>query len=443
MKNLSSPSTPNGQQRGYGTLPFKLSVPQTKAVETIRHAGSLSRTELADSIGYSRSQITSVVNGLIQLGVLHEIGDGKSSGGRRPRVLSFNSNFGYVVGVDLGATSLDVALADFEGRMIDRQSVAIDVREGPDVVLGIVCQMVLEQIKEHRIPQDKVYAFGIGVPGPVEFSTGLLIAPPIMPGWEAYPISDLIRKTFPSALVIVDNDVNVMALGELRAGVGIDERHFLYIKVGTGIGCGIVCNGEIYRGSDGCAGDIGHICADQNGPVCHCGNIGCLEAMAAGPAIAARAMFAASNHRSPILARHLASQNGILTAEDVGMAGSQGDPVANEIIRESGRMIGEVLAGLVNFFNPSLILIGGGVSRIGPQFLASIRRGVLHRSLALSTRYLRIDNSPMGSEAGIIGAIMLALDHIFTYEGQKLPPFLKTPPSPVGQSTYLTKASSG
>ncbi|MBI5928677.1 MAG: ROK family protein [Chloroflexi bacterium] len=413
-----------------------------KAVETIRQVGSLSRTELADSIGYSRSQITSVVNGLIQFGVLHEIGDGKSSGGRRPRVLSFNADFGYVVGVDLGATSLDVALANFEGQVIDRQYITIDVREGPDLILDIICKLVLEQIQRHDIPAHKVCAFGMGVPGPVEFSTGLLIAPPIMPGWEAYPISDFIRKTFPNTLVIVDNDVNVMALGELRAGAGSHEHNFLFIKVGTGIGCGIVCNSEIYRGADGCAGDIGHICVDQNGPTCHCGNIGCLEATAAGPAIAARAMLAARSQKSAILARHLEIQNGVLTAEDVGMAGSQGDPMANEIIRESGRMIGEVLASLVNFFNPSLILIGGGVSRIGPQFLASIRRGVLHRSLALSTRYLRIDTSPMGSDAGIIGAIMLALDHIFTYEGQELPPFLKSSPSPMGHSTHLWKTSS-
>ncbi len=440
MKNFSASSATNGQQRVYGTLPLKLSVPQTKAVETIRQVGTLSRTELADSIGYSRSQITSVVNGLIELGILHEIGDGKSSGGRRPRVLSFNSDFGYVVGVDLGATSLDVALANFEGRIIDRQYAVIDVRDGPDIVLDIICKLVLEQIQQHQIPLDKVCAFGIGVPGPVEFSTGLLIAPPIMPGWEAYPISDFIRKTFPGALVIVDNDVNVMALGELRAGAGSNDRNFLFIKVGTGIGCGIVCNGAIYRGADGCAGDIGHICVDQNGPTCHCGNIGCLEAMAAGPAIAARAILAVRNQKSAILARHLDAQQGILTAEDVSMAGSQGDPVANEIIRESGRMIGEVLASLVNFFNPSLILIGGGVSRIGPQFLASIRRGVLHRSLALSTRYLRIDTSPMGSDAGMVGAIMLALDHIFTYEGQELPPFLK---SSVGQSAHPWKTSSG
>ncbi|HLA43956.1 MAG TPA: ROK family protein, partial [Aggregatilineales bacterium] len=216
-----------------------------------------------------------------------------------------------------------------------------------------------------------------------------------------------------AAVVIVDNDVNVMALGELRAGAGINQLNLLFIKVGTGIGCGIICSGEIYRGTNGCAGDIGHICADPNGPVCHCGNIGCLEAMAAGPPIAARAMEAVRAGESKILARYVDLNGGTLTAEHVGAAAAEGDRIANEIIQDSGRMIGEVLAGLVNFFNPSLILIGGDVSNIGHQFLSSIRRGVLHRSLPLSTRHLRIDTSPMGVDAGIVGAISLALEHVF------------------------------
>lgn len=409
-------SPPNIQPRGNDAAPFKLMLSQAKTIESIRRLGPLSRTEIADKIGYSRSKITAVVNELTNAGILQEIGDGKSSGGRRPRVLHFNANFGYVVGIDMGATSLDIAIANFEAQIIDRHEMTIDVRDGPDIILGLIRNSLLERLEYLGIPTNKVYGFGIGVPGPVEFSTGLLIAPPIMPGWEAYPIAAFIRELFTSAVVIVDNDVNVMALGELRAGAGIKEKNFLFIKIGTGIGCGIVCNGQVYRGTDGCAGDIGHICIDQNGPVCHCGNIGCLEAMAAGPAIAARATEAVRAKQSPILEKYLEA-NGKLTAEDVSMAASQGDRVANEIIRESGRVIGEVLASLVNFFNPSLILIGGGISNIGHQFLASIRRGVLHRSLALSTRYLRIDTSPMGDNAGINGAIALALEHVFVIDG--------------------------
>jgi glucokinase-like ROK family protein len=395
------------------SAPFSLQPSESEAVTSIRIHGPLSRTEIADVTGYSRSKITAVINRLTHVGILEEIGDGESSGGRRPRVLNFKAEFGYLVGVDMGATSLEIALANFNGQIVARVTHVIDVREGPEVVLGLLRESLLAMMNQLDISPTKIYAFGIGVPGPVEFSTGLLIAPPIMPRWEAYPIRAFIQETFPCAVVIVDNDVNVMALGELRAGAGTKDSNFIFVKIGTGIGAGIVCNGQIYRGSNGCAGDIGHICADRNGPPCHCGNIGCLEAIAAGPPIARRAMDAARADSNTVLARYMAEQNGKLSAVDVGRAAMEGDRVANEIIRESGRIIGEVLASLVNFYNPSLVLIGGGISNIGHQFLASIRRGILHRSLPLSTRHLRIDTSPIASDSGIVGAISLAMEHVF------------------------------
>ncbi len=407
---------PTTSVNNHHAAPFTLQLAEARTVDSIRKLGPISRTDIANITGYSRSKITAVVNHLTRLGILEEIGSGEASGGRRPRVLNFKAEFGYVVGVDMGATSVDIAIANINGQIVDRVGAAIDVREGPTLILGLIRKMVLERLEALNIHVDKIYAFGIGVPAPVEFSTGLLIAPPIMPGWEAYPIRDFFQETFGKAIAIVDNDVNVMALGELRAGAGVNVENFIYVKIGTGIGSGIVCRGEIYRGADGCAGDIGHICADQNGPVCHCGNVGCLEAIAAGPPIAERAMQAAREGRSVILAKLMDIQGSKLTAVDVGRAAAEGDRVANEIIQDSGRIIGEVLASLVNFFNPSLILIGGGVNHIGHQFLASIRRGILHRSLPLSTRHLRVDTSPMGTSAGIIGAIALAMEHVFVVE---------------------------
>jgi len=394
--------------------PFGLPTPQAEALAILHRRGSLSRTDIADATGYSRSKITAVVQGLIDLGIVQEFGDGESSGGRRPRVLHFKPQFGYVVGIDMGATSLDIALADFNGAIIAHTARIIDVREGVTPILDCIRVLILELLHHQHISPLKIYAMGMGVPGPVDFAAGMLIAPPIMPGWGGIPLRAFFRETFPNALVIVDNDVNVIALGELRGGAGMAHENFICVKVGTGIGAGIVCRGEVHRGADGCAGDIGHICADRNGVVCHCGNIGCLEAIAAGPPIAARALQAAHAGGSAILLRYAAQNGGKLTALDVGRAAAEGDPTANEIIQDSGRLIGEVLASLVNFFNPSLILIGGGVSGIGHQFLAAIRRGVLHRSLPLSTRNLHIDFSRKGDSAGMTGAIALALDHVFT-----------------------------
>jgi predicted NBD/HSP70 family sugar kinase len=237
-----------------------------------------------------------------------------------------------------------------------------------------------------------------------------------MPGWENFPIRDFFKDQFPSAYVVVDNDVNIMALGEQRAGDGVGIDHFIFVKIGTGIGAGIISNGRIHRGSDGCAGDIGHICIDKEGPLCACGNKGCLEAMAAGPSIMARAMEAAQNGSSPSLSQMRASNGGLLRPEDVNVACRQGDQAALDIIRASGRMVGDVLASLVNFFNPSHIFIGGGIANFGNHLLVAIRRAVLHRSLPLATTHLSITFSTMGSDAGITGAIALALDYLFVIE---------------------------
>jgi predicted NBD/HSP70 family sugar kinase len=215
--------------------------------------------------------------------------------------------------------------------------------------------------------------------------------------------------------VVVDNDVNIMALGEQRVGDGTGVDHFIFVKIGTGIGAGIISNGKIHRGSDGSAGDIGHICVDKEGPLCACGNRGCLEAISAGPAIASRALEAARNGSSPLL-RLAWETNGGLRPEDVNVACREGDQAALDIIRESGQMIGDVLASLVNFFNPSHIFIGGGIANFGNHLLVAIRRAVLHRSLPLATTHLSIKFSRVGSNVGVMGAISLALDYLFAIE---------------------------
>ncbi len=390
-----------------------LPLQQYKVVRAIRMAGDLSRTDLARKLGYSRALISGVVKNLIARGILVEGEEAASTGGRRAKNLVFNDSFAYVFGIDIGATSVDLALANFRGEFLLRDARPLDVRDGPEAVLTEIAGIAQAMIDELGIPNDKVLSLGIGVPGPVDFARGVLIMPPIMPGWGEYPIRQKMRGIFPAATVMVDNDVNVMAMGELRGGAGKGVENFIFVKVGTGIGAGIVARGSIYRGSDGCAGDIGHIQADRNGPVCHCGNVGCLEAMASGSAISRLAMEVARDGRSPIMARYLEQGVERLTARHVGMAAHEGDRVAMAIIKESGSLIGSVLAGVVNFFNPSLILIGGGVAHIGTQFLANIRRSVLSRSLPLSTQNLRIDYSSMGDDAGVTGAVALALEHIF------------------------------
>lgn len=393
---------------------FNLDEIAAAVLREFRKDGPLSRTELAQKLGYSRASITPVVQKLLASNILQEIGQGQSAGGRRPLLLDFNGEFGYVAGVDIGATSVDIALADFQGVIVSRRAEPCDVRVGPEPLLGRVAEIVQEMLDERGLAPGRLVAMGIGVPGPVEFPQGILIAPPLMPNWEGFPIKSFLQERFAAAPIVVDNDVNIMAKGEQQAGNGRDVDNFLFIKIGTGIGCGIIANGEIYRGSDGCAGDVGHICVDYNGPICHCGNPGCLEFMAAGPAIANKGELGARSGQSQFLAQRRDENGGTLTAVDVGDAAAAGDRLANEIIRSSGQMIGGVLAGQVNFFNPRVIYIGGGVSNIGLQFLSSIRRATLRRATALSTRKLKIEYSRLGDDAGVVGAIWLALEHVFT-----------------------------
>ena len=353
---------------------------------------------------------------MVDKGYLVEIGEGASQGGRKPGLLKINNQLGYIIGIDIGATSLELALADVTGQILQRTSDVADVRTKPEGLLNRCVELTLEMITSQGCSPDQILGIGVGVPGPVDFSRGVLVAPPLMPEWENFHIRDFFKEVFTSAYVVVDNDVNIMALAEQRAGIGAGVDHFIFVKIGTGIGAGIISNGRIHRGADGCAGDIGHICVDKKGPLCSCGNVGCLEAMSAGPAITAKAMEAARNGNSPVLGQMLERNGGSLRPEDVNAACREGDQSALDIIRASGHMVGDVLASLVNFFNPSHIFIGGGIANFGNHLLVAIRRAVLQRSLPLATTHLSISFSRMGADAGIIGAISLALDYLFAIE---------------------------
>jgi len=398
------------------TAPILVNSAEVEIMRALRRQGWISRSEVSRITGWSKAKASQEIRSLVDKGYLVEVGEGASQGGRKPRLLRINNQLGYVAGIDIGATSLDIALADVTGLILQRCSEPTDVHFSPEAVLGRCSELLLELIKGQGATPDQLLGIGVGVPGPVDFARGVLVAPPLMPEWENFPIRDYFKKTFPSVFVVVDNDVNIMALGEQRAGDGVGIDHFIFVKIGTGIGAGIISNGKIHRGSDGCAGDIGHICVDKEGPLCACGNKGCLEAMAAGPAIASRALEAARSGTSSILSQMREANGGVIRPEDVNAACREGDQAALDIIRDSGQMIGDVLASLVNFFNPSHIFVGGGITNFGNHLLVAIRRAVLHRSLPLATTHLSIKFSRVGSHAGVMGSISLALDYLFTIE---------------------------
>ncbi len=400
------------------SLPNRIFVasPEKKLIDLIRHYRECTKADLVACTDYSRTKITTCIESLQEKGILVANEATEYSGGRRAKSFRLNEKLALVAGFDIGATSIDVAISDFTGRVLARHAETASVKDGPIKILGRACSLLDQLLRTNGLEPEKISGLGVGVPGPVDFSIGTLVSPPIMPGWDGYSIIPTVQQWFPSATVIVDNDVNVMALGELSRGAARGIQNLVFVKIGTGIGAGIICEGKIYRGSNGCAGDIGHICVDKSGPLCHCGNKGCLETVAGGAAIAERALVAAHAGKSPALLEHYEKNGRVLRAEDVGEAVREGDPLATEIIRESGQVLGDVLASLVNFYNPDMIVIGGGVSNLGNLFLSSIRQAVFHRSLPLATRNLQIVFSDIGPDAGVFGAVSLALNYMFTVE---------------------------
>lgn len=396
--------------------PIIVDTAEAEVLRALRMRGRISRTEISNITGWSKAKTSQEIRSLVDKGYLVDVGEGASQGGRKPRLLRLNNGLGYMVGIDIGATSLDLVLADVGGRILQRRYEPTDVRLRPEVVLGRCGELIGEMLEALGSQPGQILGIGVGVPGPVDFARGVLVAPPLMPDWQNFAIRDFFKELFPSVYVVVDNDVNIMALGEQRAGDGANVDHFIFVKIGTGIGAGIVSNGKIHRGSDGCAGDIGHICVDKDGPICRCGNTGCLEAMAAGPAIVEKAIKASQNGNSPLLSQMRAAHGGVLRPEDVNAACREADQAALEIIRASGQMVGDVLATLVNFFNPSHIFIGGGIANFGNHLLVAIRQAVLKRSLPLATTRLSINFSRAGADAGTTGAVALASEYLFMVE---------------------------
>ena len=379
-------------------------------LDHVRAHGASSRAELAAATGLGRSVLTQRVDALLDYGLLAEDRVGVSTGGRAPRLLRFRADAGHVLVADLGATSTDVALADLAGGIVVHKQEETDIAAGPDAVLARVDALFDECVAEAGA--GSLWGIGIGVPGPVEFETGRPSSPPIMPGWDGYDVRG--RFAARGAPVWVDNDVNVMALGELTAGCGRGVDDFVFVKIGTGIGAGIVVDGRIHRGAKGSAGDVGHIYVQARGRevVCRCGMSGCLEALAGGAALARDAETAVREGRSEVL-RALLEEKGFLDAADVATASKHGDPASIELITEAGRLVGQMLTGIVNFFNPSLVVIGGGVAGAGDLLLATIRQSIYRRSLPLATRDLVVRRSALDGRAGVIGAATMVANELF------------------------------
>ncbi|GLZ78396.1 sugar kinase [Actinorhabdospora filicis] len=380
----------------------------TRLLRLLRDLGPLSRAELADRLETPRPRLLAELDRLLAAGTISEAGPAASRGGRRSTLVELHPGLRFAA-IDLGASSLDVEVTNGRLETIAAYSEPADIRTGPRPILARIGELLAKARADGAF--DRLAGVGMGVPGPVSFRDGVPVSPPIMPGWDRHPVRDTLSRDY-GCPAVVDNDVNIMAIGERHGGVTRSVDDFLFVKIGTGIGCGVHLAGEMYRGKDGCAGDIGHIQVDAQGPVCSCGNIGCLEAVFSGASLAREALVAAKAGESPVLAERLAAA-GTVTAVDVAVGATEGDVTCITLIREGGRQIGGVLAGLVSFANPSMIVIGGGLAQLGHILLAEIRSVVYRRSLPLATGNLPVVLSELGARAGVTGAAVLASDAAF------------------------------
>ncbi|MBB2988247.1 putative NBD/HSP70 family sugar kinase [Terracoccus luteus] len=376
------------------------------------------RSEVVQLTGLARSTVGQRVEALQSIGLLEPIGEAASTGGRPSARFAFNPQARVVVGADIGATHGHVALTDLLGRPLCEIAEPITITDGPAPVLDWLATTTERLLTQSGRDRTDLVGIGIGLPGPVEHSTGRPMQPPIMPGWDRYDVPHHLATAlhldtgFPSdghagspgsatgpVPVLVDNDVNIMALGE-HAAAHPHVQHLLFVKVATGIGAGIISGGRLHRGAVGAAGDLGHVAAPGHAQVlCRCGNTGCLEAVAGGPAITA------SLHAHGITAT---------SNEDIVALVRSGSIPTAHAVRQAGRTIGEVLATCVSLLNPSVIVIGGSLAGAGESLIAGVREVVYGRSLPLATGDLQIVPATTGRQAGVIGAATMVTQHVLT-----------------------------
>ncbi|MBK5248056.1 MAG: ROK family transcriptional regulator [Actinomycetales bacterium] len=364
--------------------------------QLLRDGRPRTRADLAAVTGHARSTIGQRIDLLLSSGLVTPTGEATSTGGRPPATFAFAPGSRIVLAVDLGAVHAQLAVTDLAGEVLVEQSARITISDGPDTVLDWVAEAGRELLARSGRPSEDLVGVGVGVPGPVEHATGRPWIPPIMPGWDGADIAGRLRRAF-RVPVLVDNDVNLMALGE-HSAVYPQVEHLLFVKVATGIGAGIVSDGGLRRGAQGAAGDLGHMAVPGGETVpCTCGNTGCLEALASGGAIV-------------LALRHEGLD--VDTSAGVVELVRAGDATAIRLVRQAGRDLGAVLAGCVSLLNPSIIVIGGIVAQAGEHLLAGIREVVYQRSLPLATQHLRIVTTHTQGRAAVLGASRMVADHV-------------------------------
>lgn len=371
----------------------------------IQSRGPLSRTDIARLSGLSLAAVSEITGELIATGLIREVGTGESSGGRRPILLRLNPQAGFVVGVKLMKHAIASALTDLDAKVLHHRVAPLRSARLPQVLRAIV-RAVEATIDESGVERSRVLGIGIGMAGIVDGESGICRYSPFF-GWRNVQIAEPIAAHF-GIPVYLENDVNTLTIAEQWFGYGRDVDHFVVVTVGRGIGAGIVVNGQFYRGALGGAGELGHITMIEGGPLCDCGKRGCLEALAADPAVL-RAVRTAIARGEPT---RLAEADP-LTLEAVVAAAEAGDELARKLLADSGRWLGMGIAILVNLLNPHLVIVGGEGVRAGEWRFGPMREALRAHAFNGLADELEVVLEPAGDETWARGAACVVLGELF------------------------------
>jgi len=312
-----------------------------------------------------------------------------------------------VLAIDLGGTKVITAIISGEGQVMARDYHLTLADGGVQAVINRVFSAVDHLLDTTDMSLSQLHSISIAAAGAIDTRRGLITSSPNLPGWCDIPLRDMVREKYGVNTFLV-NDASAAALGEHRFGAGKGVTNLIYITVSTGIGGGIIINGKLYCGSCGSAGEVGHMTIDVNGPRCECGNVGCWETLASGTAVAKEAIRRLNNGERSSLIEIVGGKLESITAETVGVAAQRGDSLALDVMTEAATYLGVGLVNLVNIFNPGLIIIGGGMAKLGDFLLAPARQVVRERAFQLSAQAVRIVPAELGDNAGVLGAAAFA-----------------------------------
>ena len=384
------------RERSEGSLASLRRLNRRRVIGALRQHGVISRAEIARRTGLSRSTVSSLVSELQSDGLVVEREEPGAAhgehGGRPPILLSFDASAGAALGIDFGHSHVRVAVSDLNSTIRAERAEPLDTDHAAQEGLDVALDLIEEVLGEAGIERSRVIGAGLGLPGPIDQSDGVIGSSAILPGWVGVAAAEEMRRRL-DVPVTVDNDANLGALAEFTHGAGRGATDLVYLKVSSGIGAGLILNGRLYRGWGGMAGEIGHVLVDPEGAVCRCGNRGCLETAASTGA----------------LLEMLRRSHGELTVGEMLRLAHEGDLGCRRVIADAGRVVGSAAAFVFNVLNPQRLVVGGDLAAAGDLLLDGVRGSVRLAALPAAADGARVVAGVLGERAQVLGALALAV----------------------------------